>query len=173
MASEPGVVRLPTAGRPPSSRPCRASSDGQPSPLLRLRSAPVPDALSQEARSALMARVRTKDTAPEVALRRAMWAAGLRGWRLHPKKIPGRPDLAWLGQRVAVFVDGAFWHGHPDYYWGQSGAFWDEKIARNRARDERVNRQLAEAGWTVVRVWDFEVERDIAACVARVAAVLK
>lgn len=119
-----------------------------------------------------MSRVRTKDTAPEIALRQALWAAGLRGWRCHPKNVPGRPDLAWIGRRVAVFVDGAFWHGHPDYYWGQSGRYWDEKIARNRARDERVNGELARAGWTVVRVWDFEVNRDPVGCTEKVARSL-
>src|SRR3954471_14779019 len=125
--------------------------------------------MTTEQRSRTMARVRTKDTAPELALRRALWAAGMRGWRCHPKRVVGRPDLAWIGRRVAVFVDGAFWHGHPDHYWGQSGKFWDEKIARNRVRDERVNRELTEAGWVVVRVWDFEVERDLKGCVKRVA----
>lgn len=118
-----------------------------------------------------MARVRTKDTAPEVALRRALYAAGLRGWRCHPK-VTGRPDFAWIGRKVAVFVDGAFWHGHPDHYWGQSGKFWDDKIGRNRTRDEKVNRELADAGWTVVRVWDFEVARDLDAAVARVTAAV-
>src|SRR3954452_22206090 len=126
------------------------------------------DPLTRERRRALMARVRTRDTAPELALRRALWAAGLRGWRCHPRQVPGRPDLAWIGRRLAVFVDGAFWHGHPDHYWGQSGAFWDQKIARNRARDEQVNRTLDEAGWTVVRMWDFEVRNDRDGCVARV-----
>jgi len=119
-----------------------------------------------------MARVRTTNTSPELALRRGLWAAGLRGWRCHPKRITGQPDFAWIGRRVAVFVDGAFWHGHPDYYWGQSGRFWDEKIARNRARDEHVNRVLAEAGWTVVRLWDFEVERDLLSCIKRVQTAL-
>ena len=74
-----------------------------------------------------MARVRTRGTAPELRLRRALFSGGLRGWRLHPK-VPGRPDVAWIGKRVAVFVDGAFWHGHPDYYHGQSaGRSWDER----------------------------------------------
>jgi DNA mismatch endonuclease (patch repair protein) len=132
----------------------------------------VPDRLTTEQRSKLMQRVRTRDTAPEVALRRALWAKGFRGWRLHPKSVPGRPDVAWIGRRLAVFIDGAFWHGHPDYYWGQSGPFWDEKIARNRARDERVNAELTEAGWRVLRLWDFEVEQDPARCVERVAREL-
>ena len=88
----------------------------------------------------------------------------MRGWRVHPA-LSGRPDFAWIGRRLAVFVDGAFWHGHPDYYWGQSGRFWDEKIERNRARDRQVDDELVERGWTVVRLWDFEVERDPDACV--------
>jgi len=119
-----------------------------------------------------MSRVKTKDTAPELALRQALWAAGVRGWRLHPGRIPGRPDLAWIGRRLAVFVDGAFWHGHPDHYWGQSGAFWNEKIERNRRRDERVTGELMGAGWTVLRFWDFEVERDVLGCVDAVRAAL-
>lgn len=130
------------------------------------------DALSREQRSALMARVKTRDTAPELALRTALWAAGIRGWRVHPKRVPGRPDIAWIGRRVAVFVDGAFWHGHPDYYRGQSGPFWDSKIARNRARDQRVNDELREAGWRVVRIWDFEVERAPTESVERIRKAL-
>ncbi len=128
--------------------------------------------MTKAQRSATMASVRVKDTAPEVALRRALWAAGLRGWRCHPKDVPGRPDLAWIGRRVAVFVDGAFWHGHPDHYWNQSGPFWDGKIVRNRERDRLVNSELVEAGWTVVRVWDFEVRKNLSACVARVRSAV-
>lgn len=120
-----------------------------------------------------MSRVRVRDTAPEMLLRRALWAAGVRGWRLHSKKLPGKPDLAFFACKLAVFVDGAFWHGHPAYYHGQSGPFWDAKIAGNRERDARVNLQLAELGWEVVRLWDFEVEKDVAGCVARVAAALE
>jgi DNA mismatch endonuclease (patch repair protein) len=126
------------------------------------------DRLTAQQRSQLMSRVRTRDTAPEVALRRALWALGVRGWRLHPKDVPGRPDLVFRSRRLAIFVDGAFWHGHPDHYWGQSGAFWDAKIERNRARDAAVNAQLAEAGWTVLRLWDFEVEKDPSSCAKRV-----
>lgn len=129
------------------------------------------DKLTPEQRSRIMARVRTRNTAPEVALRRALHAAGVRGWRLH-RPLPGKPDLVFGRARVCVFVDGAFWHGHPDYYRGQSGEFWNEKIAGNRARDERVNRELAELGWSVVRLWDFEIETDATVCVAKVRAAL-
>lgn len=119
-----------------------------------------------------MRRVRTRDTAPELELRRTLWAMGVRGWRLHPRRVPGKPDLAWIGRRLAIFVDGAFWHGHPDHYWGQSGEFWDAKIERNRARDRRVDEELGSAGWSVLRIWDFEIQRDPGACAERVAAAL-
>jgi DNA mismatch endonuclease (patch repair protein) len=87
--------------------------------------------------------------------------------------VRGRPDLAWPSRRLAVFVDGAFWHGHPDYYRGQSGPFWDEKIARNRERDAEVDRELEQTGWRVLRLWDFEVERDLEGCISRVTAELE
>ena len=83
-----------------------------------------------------------------------------------------RSSLVFTKARVCVFVDGAFWHGHPDYYRGQSGEFWDRKIAGNRERDERVNAQLAELGWRVVRLWDFEVERSLSECVEKVTQAL-
>ncbi len=130
------------------------------------------DQLTPAKRSALMSRVKTRDTAPELKLRRALWAAGLRGWRLHSRGVSGRPDIAWLGRRVAIFVDGAFWHGHPDHYWGQSGRFWDEKIDRNRSRDEKVTRELVDDGWIVLRLWDFEIEQDVLRCVDQVRRVL-
>ena len=119
-----------------------------------------------------MRSVRTRDTAPEMALRRGLFAAGARGWRVAPKGIPGKPDLVWQGRRLAVFVDGAFWHGHPDHYWGQSGDFWDKKIEANRARDQAINKQLEADGWAVLRFWDFEIERELEFCISRVAALL-
>lgn len=130
------------------------------------------DSLTRQRRAQLMSRVRTRDTAPERSLRRAMWRAGIRGWRLHSRRLPGRPDIAFGKLRVAVFVDGAFWHGHPAYYHGQSGEFWDQKIAANRARDLRVNAELAALGWAVLRIWDFEIEEDADACARRVRALL-
>jgi DNA mismatch endonuclease, patch repair protein len=130
------------------------------------------DHLSPDERSALMARVGTRDTSPELTLRRALYASGIRGWRCHPSRIRGKPDLAFQRWRIAIFVDGAFWHGHPDYYWGQSGAFWDQKIERNRQRDRLVTAELSEAGWDVIRVWDFEVARDLEGVVDRIRQAL-
>jgi DNA mismatch endonuclease (patch repair protein) len=121
-----------------------------------------------------MARVKARDTGPELALRRALYAAGVRGWRCHRRGLPGRPDLAFGRARLAVFVDGGFWHGHPSKYWpGRSGAYWDEKIARNQARDRQVDMQLSAIDWEALRLWDFEVDRDPAGAAERVLGALE
>jgi DNA mismatch endonuclease (patch repair protein) len=120
-----------------------------------------------------MSRVRNRNTAPESALRRELYRNGIRGYQIHRRDIPGSPDLAWIGRKVAIFVDGAFWHGHPSaFVEGQSGAFWDEKISRNRSRDRQVDSMLMEMGWTVVRMWDFEILQSPDSCVARVRRAL-
>lgn len=120
-----------------------------------------------------MRSVRSKDTGPELALRRALFAAGVRGWRCHYTKVPGTPDIAWPSKKCAVFVDGAFWHGHPSRFKrGRSGAYWDEKIARNVNRDRDVDSALANIGWNVIRVWDFEIAADPQAVVDHVLAAL-
>jgi len=121
-----------------------------------------------------MARVKGQDTGPEMALRRALFAAGVRGWRCNRKTLPGKPDLAFGRARLAVFVDGAFWHGHPTKYWqGRSGKYWDEKIRRNQERDLRVASELEELGWTVIRLWDFEVEKGLDDAVRRIKDTLE
>jgi DNA mismatch endonuclease, patch repair protein len=120
-----------------------------------------------------MASVKGRDTGPEIALRRALYRAGVRGWRCHRAGLPGKPDLAFGRARLAIFVDGGFWHGHPSKYWpGRSGAYWDAKIARNQLRDRRVDAELVAAGWRSLRMWDFEVERDPDGAAKRVIEAL-
>ena len=134
----------------------------------------VPDTYSAEVRSRVMARVKGRDTGPELALRRALYAAGVRGWRCHRKDVSGKPDLVFGPAKLAVFVDGAFWHGHPDKYWqGRSGPYWDAKIERNMARDRRIDAALKEAGWKVIRLWDFEVLSDPLGAAQKVERELK
>jgi DNA mismatch endonuclease, patch repair protein len=116
-----------------------------------------------------MSRIRSRDTKPELLLRRELFRLGVRGWRVHAKGLPGKPDLAFTRWRVAVFVDGCFWHGHPDFFTpGKSGAYWDAKIARTQERDAQANAALAAAGWRVLRFWDFDVEESLPGCVERV-----
>ena len=140
---------------------------------LRDGRAPVP---KDPRTSALMSRIRGKDTGPEKDLRSAVWAAGLRGYRLHPRNVPGRPDVAWVGRRVAVFVHGCFWHGCPHCRPRRPKthrAFWEEKLDRIQARDRRKAAQLRKAGWRVVTIWECRLRRNTDAEVRRVARALE
>lgn len=121
-----------------------------------------------------MAAIRGSDTKPELLLRRVLWRAGLRGWRCHWRGPGGRRiDIAFTRWKLAVQVDGSFWHGHPSKWQpGRWSGYWDEKIKRNIARDTEQNEALRAAGWEVLRVWDFEVEHDPDAVASTVAAML-
>jgi DNA mismatch endonuclease (patch repair protein) len=133
----------------------------------------MPDNLSKDQRSMTMSRIRRRDTKPERLLRQAVWARGLRGYRLDDRRLPGRPDLAWTRKKVAVFVDGAFWHGHPSAFVpGKSGIYWDEKIAGNMERDHVANVALQELGWAVLRFWDFEIAKECERCVVAIERAL-
>jgi len=107
-------------------------------------------------------------------LRHALWAHGVRGWRCHWRGPGGRVDIAFTRWKVAVFVDGAFWHGHPSKWQRDRWkGYWDEKIKRNIARDRRQDAALVASGWSVLRVWDFEIEHDSDAVVTEVSATLE
>lgn len=132
------------------------------------------DIVDRETRSRMMSKIRSRDTKPELMLRKAMWSHGLRGYRCHYRRVPGRPDVAFVGRRLAIFVDGAFWHGHPDHFtFGKSGEAWDAKIRRNIARDREVDSALFELGWRSVRIWDFEILKDPDKVARRLAPLLR
>lgn len=121
-----------------------------------------------------MASIRSTDTKPERLLRRTLWRLGARGWRCQWRGPGGRIDIAFTRPKIAVFVDGSFWHGHPGKWQpGRWTGYWDEKIKRNMARDERQNSALAEAGWEVIRLWDFEIEQDSESAAGRVMTKLR
>jgi DNA mismatch endonuclease (patch repair protein) len=114
------------------------------------------DVFTKEKRSEVMSRIRGKgNKATEVALAKLFRAHGITGWRRH-YPITGKPDFAFPKQKVAVFVDGCFWHGCPKHGTQPKGnsAFWTTKLETNKARDRRVNRELKAKGWRVVRVWE-------------------
>lgn len=115
-----------------------------------------------------MAAIRATNTKPELALRRALWRAGIRGWRCHVRALPGNPDLAFTRWKVAVFVDGAFWHGHPDHVRPGASDYWKTKIARTQERDRAASAALRNDGWTVLRFWDFEIAEELDRCVRTV-----
>lgn len=126
-------------------------------------------------RSALMKRVRRKDTAPELAVRRFLHRGGFR-FRLHRRDLPGTPDIVLTRYRTVIFVNGCFWHGHECAHGAvqprTNRAFWQEKIRENRARDARKTAALRDAGWHVETVWECEAE-DPAALNALVGRLLR
>jgi len=130
------------------------------------------DVLTPSQRKHCMSRITGKDTKPELLLRKLLWRRGVR-YRLN-YKIAGRPDLVFAGKRVAVFVDGCFWHRCPKHYVKPKtrAEFWESKIQGNVERDRKNNALLKEAGWTVIRLWEHEVEQDIESCVSRIEKVL-
>jgi DNA mismatch endonuclease (patch repair protein) len=98
-----------------------------------------------------MAAIRSRDTKPEIALRRALRENGLLGYRCHPKGLPGKPDIAFTRWRLAIFVDGCFWHGHPDHYRPSTlSSYWNKKIQRTQERDREQEAALRAAGWEVL-----------------------
>lgn len=120
-----------------------------------------------------MSRIRSRDTGPELTIRRLLHARGLR-YRKHVRTLPGRPDLVFSGPKVAVFVDGDFWHGWKFSQWKEKlGPYWREKIEGNKRRDARNFRQLRQGGWTVIRLWEHEIEADPGTCADRVERAVR
>ncbi|RCG31641.1 very short patch repair endonuclease [Sphaerisporangium album] len=111
-----------------------------------------------------------RDTKPELALRRAVHALGLR-YRVSVRPLPKvrrTADLVFTKAKLAVFLDGCFWHGCPDHHTksATNSAYWAEKVVRNRERDAETDQKLTEAGWHVIRVWEHENPKDAAGRIA-------
>lgn len=114
-----------------------------------------------------MRRVKNKDSAIELALRKELWNRGMR-YRKNVKTVYGKPDIAFIGKKIAVFCDGEFWHGYAweitqDEFQSRRD-FWVPKIERNIQRDKEVNEKLRSEGWIVLRFWGKEIKRDVTAC---------
>ncbi|MER5807943.1 very short patch repair endonuclease [Streptomyces sp. NPDC002033] len=129
---------------------------------------------SSEARRRNMQAIRSRDTKPELVIRRLVHSRGLR-YRIAARPLPGlrrTADLVFRPAKVAVFIDGCYWHGCPEHYVSPktNPGYWSEKVARNMARDRDTDQQLEEAGWLVLRFWEHEPS-DI--CAARVAAAVQ
>ncbi len=127
------------------------------------------DPFTPAQRSAVMRRVPSEGSAAEITVRQVLTALGLR-YRLHRKDLPGSPDVVFAGRRLALFVHGCFWHGHGcrrgDRQPKTNAAYWSAKIARNRARDARVQDELRALGWRAEVIWECEL-KDAASLRAR------
>ena len=122
--------------------------------------APIPE---KEITSKIMSRIKGKDTKPELILRKALCKAGLRGYRLHYKKVPGRPDIAFVEKKIAIFVNGCFWHRCPycnPPFPKTHQDFWHAKFKKNIERDKRKYKELEKLSWIVIVVWGCEVKKQ-------------
>lgn len=137
------------------------------------------DRLSSERRSRNMAAIKARDTKPEVMVRKYLWHHGFR-YRVNVKGLPGRPDIVIGRLKVCVFVNGCFWHGHRGCRYfilpKTNKVFWQQKIARNRERDRRVNERLLLEGWQVMTLWECELkpavrEQTLERLLARLQAI--
>lgn len=120
------------------------------------------DTISKESRSALMSRIRSKNTRPELAVRSILHRLGFR-FRLHRKDLPGHPDIVLPKYRKIVLVQGCFWHGHSCRLASRPQSnqeYWSRKIASNQERDRRTRTQLEAAGWSVLELWECEIRAE-------------
>ncbi|CAA6800907.1 MAG: Very-short-patch mismatch repair endonuclease (G-T specific) [uncultured Thiotrichaceae bacterium] len=117
------------------------------------------DIVSKKKRSEMMSGIKSKDTKPEILIRKALFARGFR-YRIHDKKLPGKPDLVLAKYRVVIFVHGCFWHGHDCHLFKVPQTrteFWLKKINSNKVRDQDVIQQLLACGWRVLVVWECSI----------------
>ena len=134
----------------------------------------MPDVFTKLKRSAVMARIRghgNKDT--ELALMKLFRQHRITGWRRH-QKVFGKPDFIFRKLRLAVFVDGCFWHGCPKHCKIPAGnrAFWKKKFAANKTRDRRVNQELRKLGWRVIRILEHDLTELVAVCILKIQAAM-
>lgn len=123
-----------------------------------------------------MSRVRAKGSEIEKIMGSALWSRGLLGYRKNQKGVLGTPDFCWKRQKIAVFCDSSFWHG---FNWSEEKKkikvrkdFWYKKIEDNIRRDKVITLRLRRDGWKVFRFWDFEIKKDVSACVDKITRVL-
>jgi DNA mismatch endonuclease, patch repair protein len=130
--------------------------------------APIP---KNERTSRVMSSIKGKNTSPELSIRKAISTYGLKGYRLHLKKVPGRPDIAFTKKKLAIFINGCYWHRCP--YCSPSfpkthRKFWKEKFKKNIERDKKKNKELKALGWSVLTLWECQIKNNISSCVKKI-----
>lgn len=123
--------------------------------------APIPE---KESTSRVMSAIKATNTKPELMLRKELWANGVRGYRIHWKKVPGRPDIAFPKKKLAIFVNGCFWHKCPSCKPAlpkSNTGFWNEKFEKNVARDKQKIEQLEDMEWKVITVWECQIKTEL------------
>jgi DNA mismatch endonuclease (patch repair protein) len=122
------------------------------------------DRLTKEQRSVNMSKIRSKDTLPEIRIRKALWRMGYR-YRLHYKQLPGKPDIVITKQKIVIFVHGCFWHRHENCIEASrpktNSAYWETKINKNIERDKKHQEGIKQMGYKIFIIWECEVKKNI------------
>jgi len=131
------------------------------------------DHLTPEQRFRAMSHVKQKDGSLEVIIRSILHKKGYR-FNKHVKTLPGSPDVVFTREKIAIFIDGDFWHGYYFPQWEHKlKDFWKKKIKRNRQRDQKNFRKLRKMGWRVIRIWQHEIEYNLETCVIKIIQAVK
>ena len=127
------------------------------------------DIFSRKKRSEVMSKIRSKNTKTEVEFRKKVWAVGFR-YRLHSKKLQGKPDLVFASKKVVVFIDGCFWHKCPKCFKqpASNKKYWDWKIQYNVDKDKRISKELRKLGWNVIRIWEHDTKKNPGKCIEKI-----
>lgn len=133
------------------------------------------DAVSTQVRSKIMRAIVSSKTGPENLLIKAFASCGLKGWRTQASTLPGTPDFIFRSQKLAIFVDGCFWHGCLSCYRRPHShkLYWREKLRSNMARDQKNSMDLIEKGWGVLRLWEHEIRQHPADCLGLIKKALE
>lgn len=131
------------------------------------------DNLSREQRRKTMQSIRSKDTLPERIVARELKKRRIY-FSQHAEKIKGKPDIVFRRKKVVVFIDSDFWHGHPKRFIQPqtNKAYWKKKIENNRLRDKRITRELKDDGWTVIRIWEFDIKKNLERSVKKILSAI-
>ena len=140
---------------------------------IRDKRSPVP---LNENVSRVMSSNKAKNTKPELRLRKALYAEGIRGYRLNWKKAPGRPDIAFPGKKIAIFINGCYWHRCPHCELPlpkTNKEFWEEKFDKNIKRDIKKEKELLDLGWIVLVFWECKIKTNMKDCTNKIKAILE
>lgn len=139
---------------------------------LRDGRAPIPNNLTT---SRVMSANKGKNTKPEILLRRFLWQSGIKGYRLHYNYVPGKPDICFVNKKLAVFVNGCFWHRCPYCKFSlpkTHKSFWKTKFEKNAERDKRKIRELKKLKWKVLVIWECQIEKNLELCIKKIVKKL-
>ncbi|HML66458.1 MAG TPA: very short patch repair endonuclease [Dysgonomonas sp.] len=139
---------------------------------IRDRRFPIPQ---NELTSKIMSSIKAKDTKLELILRRYLWEEGIKGCRIHWRKAQGRPDIAFLKKKLAIFVNGCFWHRCPyciSIVPKTNSDFWEHKFTANIERDYAKQIELENMGWIVITIWKYQIKKDLSSCVCSIKEIL-